>query len=465
MSLRLRLTLVVAVTFALVVVGCTYAAHVSASQQLRSETDAFLIGRSARFTNVPQGELPRGGQDADDGRVGSGPPLSDPDATTQILDASGNVTGYQPGQPALPVDATDRLLAQHGGHSRFRNITIGDDSFRMLTVALPNHGAVQIARSIEADQDVLNSLDARLLLIALAGTVLAASLAWFIARRIVRPIEGLTSTATYVAATQDLDHPIDVNRRDEIGRLASSFNRMLDALRTSREQQRRLVLDASHELRTPLTALRTNIDLLRRARTFDQDQRDELLGETDLELRELTDLVSELVELATDTHTEEAEEQIDLGELVDRVVTRQQRRTGRNVILDTEQPAIVVGRVTLLERAITNLLDNALKFSDVATAVEVAVRGAEVEVLDRGAGISAADLPHVFDRFYRATTARGVPGSGLGLAIVEQIAQMHKGSVTLEPRDAGGIRARLDLRGAALTPRAPEPAHDAMPSN
>jgi two-component system sensor histidine kinase MprB len=438
---------------------------VSASQQLRSETDAFLVGRSTRFTSVPPNELPHGGRDADDGQVGGGPPLSDPDATTQILDANGNVTGYQPGQPALPVDAADRALAQNGGHSRFRNITIGDDSYRMLTVALPHRGAVEIARSIEADQDVLNSLDARLLLIALAGTVLAASLAWFIARRIVRPIEGLTSTATYVAATQDLDHPIDVTRRDEIGRLATSFNRMLDALRTSREQQRRLVLDASHELRTPLTALRTNIDLLRRARSFDQDQRDELLGETDLELRELTDLVSELVELATDTHTEEAEEQIDLGELLERVVTRQQRRTGRDITLAADEPAVVVGRVTLLERAITNLLDNALKFSAPDTAIEVSVRGADVEVLDRGAGISVADLPHVFDRFYRATTARGVPGSGLGLAIVEQIAQMHGGSVKLEPRDGGGIRARVDLSAAALSPRAPAPAQDAMPSN
>jgi two-component system sensor histidine kinase MprB len=465
MNLRLRLTLVVAVTFAMVVIGCTYAAHVSASQQLRSETDAFLIGRSTRFTKTPQSELPRGGVDADDGRVGGGPPLFDPDAVTQILDPTGTVSGYTPGQPALPINTSDRLLAQKGGHSRFRDIKVGDDSYRMLTVALPNHGAVEIARSVEANKSVLNSLDARLLLIALAGTLFAASLAWIIARRIVRPIEQLTTTATHVAATQDLDYPIDVSRRDEIGRLASSFNSMLDALRTSREQQRRLVLDASHELRTPLTALRTNIDLLRRARTFNQDQRDELLGETDLELRELTDLVSELVELATDTHTEEAVEQIDLGELVDRVVTRQQRRTGREITFDVDQPAIVVGRVTLLERAITNLLDNALKFSPPGTEVGVVVRGADVQILDRGAGIAAADLPHVFDRFYRSTTARGVPGSGLGLAIVEQIAKMHNGSATLEPRAGGGIQARLDLQAAVFARPAPAHAHDATPSN
>jgi len=465
MNLRLRLTLVVAVTFAFVVVGCTYAAHLSASQQLRSETDAFLAERSTRFTQAPGTNFPRGGQDPDDGGGPEGPPLADPDAVTQILNSDGDVNSYIAGQPALPVDANDRLLAQRGGRPNFRNITLGDDTYRMLTVALPNHGAVEIARSTAGDNAVLDSLDTRLLLIALAGTIVAASCAWLIARRTVRPIEHLTQTATYVAATQDLDNPIDVNRRDEIGRLASSFNSMLDALRMSREQQRRLVLDASHELRTPLTALRTNIDLLRRARTFDENQRDELLGETDLELRELTDLVSELVELATDTHTHEAVEQIDLGELVERVVTRQQRRTGRDIALEMDRPAIVVGRVTLVERAVTNLLDNALKFSPGDTAVDVAVRGADVDISDRGAGIAVEDLPHVFDRFYRAPTARGVPGSGLGLAIVEQIAQLHGGTVTLEARAGGGIEAHLHLRDAGLGATAPAPTQDAVPSN
>jgi two-component system sensor histidine kinase MprB len=456
-SLRLRLTLVVAVTFALVVVGCVYAAHLSASHQLRSETDAFLISRSSRFTHAPN-RFPHGGQDPDGDRDG-GPALAEPDAVTQILDANGNVVSSITGQPALPVSAADRALARDGGRREFRTVTIGDDQYRLLTVALPGQGAVQIARGIEADNDVLTTLDARLLLIALAGTLIAASLAWLIARRIVRPIEQLTDTATDVATTQNLDNPITVDRRDEIGRLASSFNSMLDALRTSREQQRRLVMDASHELRTPLTALRTNIDLLRRARTMDTTQQDEILGETDIELRELTDLVSELVELATDTRTEEPEQQLDLGELVERVVGRQQRRSGRTIALEIDRPATVAGRVTLLERAVGNLLDNALKFSPADTAVEVVVRGGDVEVLDRGPGIDAADLPHVFDRFYRSTTARSVPGSGLGLAIVEQIAELHGGAVTLGPRPNGGIAARLTLPALFDTDQAATPTN------
>jgi two-component system sensor histidine kinase MprB len=456
MNLRLRLTLVVGITFALVVIGCVYAAQLSASRQLRSATDSFLLQRADRFSHANPGEFPSGRHDADDGGPKGGPALADPDAVTQIIDSNGTVVSSIAGQPALPVDAHDRALAQSGGHPHFRDIRIGDDAYRVLTVALPTGGAALIARSIEADNTILASLNARLLLIALAGTLVAASLAWLIARRTVRPIEDLTRTATDVATTQNLDNPITVTRNDEIGRLAASFNSMLDALRTSREQQRRLVLDASHELRTPLTALRTNIDLLRRARTFDADQREELLGATDQELQELTDLVSELVELATDTRTEEPVERIELGELVERVVSRQQRRGEREISLQITDAASIVGRVTLLERAVGNLLDNALKFSPPATIVEVEVHGTDVEVLDRGAGIDAEDLPHVFDRFYRSPTARTVPGSGLGLAIVEQIAKLHGGSVKLAPRAGGGIVARLHVPGAV---------HDAAPVN
>jgi two-component system sensor histidine kinase MprB len=444
MSLRLRLTLVVAVTFALVVVGCTYAAHVSASSRLRAETDQFLLQRSARFAHTPPGKFPENGGDGDEGGPG-GPPLADPDAVTQILDAQGRVHSSIKGQPSLPIDSHDRQLAQHGGHQHFRDVTVKDVPYRVLTVALPGGGAAQIARNIKGDKDVLATLDARLLLIALGGTILAASLAWAIARRTVRPIEELTQTATYVAETQDLANPIEIDRRDELGRLASSFNTMLEALHTSREQQKRLVLDASHELRTPLTALRTNVDLLRRARALDDNQRAELLTETDLELRELTDLVGELVDLATDTRSEEPVQQIELAELVDRVVIRQRRRTGREISLDLNQPATVNGRVALLERAVSNLVENALKFSPRDTPIEVVVDGSRVEILDRGTGISADDLPRVFDRFYRATTARTLPGSGLGLAIVEQIAHLHAGAITLTPRLGGGTVARLEL--------------------
>lgn len=452
MNLRLRLTLVVALTFALVVVGCTYAAHVSARSRLRAETDQFLVQRASRYAHTSGNEFPQNGGDGDEvPGPGGGPSLSEPDAVVQILDRNGDVHSSISGQPALPIDARDRGLAQHGGKSRFRDVTVKKVVYRVLTVALPGGGAAQIARNIDGDNDVLATLDARLALIALIGTLVAASLAWVIARRTVKPIEELTKKTTYVAETQDLANPIQSGRRDELGRLAASFNTMLEALHRSREQQKRLVLDASHELRTPLTALRTNIDLLRRARSFDADQRGELLTEADLELRELTDLVAELVELATDTRSDEPVEQIELSDLVDRVVTRHRRRTGREITLELKEPAIVSGRVALLERAVSNLVENALKFSADDTTIDAVVDGSRVEILDRGAGIAPDDLPHVFDRFYRAPAARTLPGSGLGLAIVEQIAQLHAGTITLGPRAGGGAIARFEVPPAPMS--------------
>ena len=213
------------------------------------------------------------------------------------------------------------------------------------------------------------------MLIALAGIAFAALAAWLVMRRAIRPIEQLTDTAERIAETQDLATPIPVEGDDEVGRLAASFNTMLIALDTSREQQQRLVVDASHELRTPLTAVRTNIDFLGRATTLDAEQRAELIAETRLELDELTNLVSEMVELATDARTEEPVEQVELGDLVDDVATRFRRRTGIDINLDVTDAGVVDGRRAMLDRAVSNLLDNALKFSPPGAAVDVTVRG------------------------------------------------------------------------------------------
>ena len=446
MSLRVRLLVVVAATFALVVVGSVYAAHVLASRQLRSATDQFLEQRADRFTHAPPGNF-GGGGDFVRGPHGE-PPLADPDAITQILAADGSIANSITGEPRLPVDAHDRLIAKQGGTSTFRNVTLDGTPYRMLTVARGGGGAAQIARNIKSDNDVLSALDTRLLLIALAGTVVAAGLAWLIARRLVRPIEQLTSTATYVADTQDLENRIEVKSHDEVGQLAASFNTMLDALHTSREQQKRLVVDASHELRTPLTALRTNIELLQRADTMSESERSQLLAETTIELRELTDLVAELVDLATDTRATEPVQPVDLAELADNVVNRYRRRTTRELTLETHAPSVVDGRVGMLERALSNLIDNALKFSPPDSVVTVVVEGSRIDVLDRGPGIDADDRSRVFDRFYRASDARTKPGSGLGLAIVKQIADLHHAAVTIDPRPGGGTASRIEFVAA-----------------
>jgi two-component system sensor histidine kinase MprB len=451
MSLRTRVTVGVAAIVALAVIGGAYAAHYSTAQALRSETDKFLRERATAITGRPSDDFHGdiGGapnRDADDGQGR----YFDYDAVTQVLATDGVVKASIPNQPKLPIDAGDRALARSGGSARYRNVTVNGRDYRMVTVPFRGGGAAQIARRTTETDDVLDVLRNKLVVIALAGIAIATLVAWLIGRRITKPIGQLTATAEHIATTEDLTTPIPVEGHDEVGRLAAAFNTMLVALDTSREQQRRLVVDASHELRTPLAAVRTNIDFLAHAPDLDAAERVQLVAETRLELDELTNLVSEMVELATDVRSAEPVEPVELGELVDDVATRYRRRTGREISVTLDAPAVVDGRRAMLDRAVSNLVDNALKFSADPAPVELAVRGARVEVSDRGRGIAEGDLPHVFDRFYRAPDARTLPGSGLGLSIVAQIAALHGGSATMRARDGGGIVACLELDAAAM---------------
>ena len=460
MTLRTRLTLAVAAIVAAAVVSGAYASHYTTSRELRSEADKFLLSRATRFTNRgpgfggggggPGGGPGSGRPNFDLGRAPGGDrdgggPLVGLDAVTQVLDANGAVISSVAGQPTLPVDGRDRALARRAGTPRLRDVHVGEVHYRMLTASLAGGGAVQLGRSLTETDDVLSVLRNRFVVIALAGTVLAALAGWVLARRTTKPIQRLTDTAERVAATQDLTTPIPVRGDDEVGRLASSFNTMLVALDTSRRQQQRLVADASHELRTPLTAIRTNIEFLERADTMDAEQRRELLTETRLELDELTGLATELVELATDARNDEPVADVDLAEVTSDVAARYRRRSGRAITLTTTDAAVVEGRRAMLDRAVSNLVDNALKFSAPPGAVDVTVAGACIEVADRGPGVPADERGRVFDRFYRTTAARGRPGSGLGLSIVRQIAEVHHGTVSLHERDGGGTVARLEL--------------------
>ena len=240
-----------------------------------------------------------------------------------------------------------------------------------------------------------------------------------------------------MAITGRLDVDVPAAGRDEPGRLARSFATMLAALGQSRDQQQQLVQDAGHELRTPLTSLRTNVETLQRYPDLPVETREAILLDLQSETRELGSLVDELVQLATDTWDDEPEEQVSLDQIVERVAERTRRRTGRDVVVVAEA-AVMLGRPRELTRAIGNLVDNAAKFSDEPSPVEVAVRPGVVEVRDHGPGVLPVDQPHVFDRFYRSAEARSKPGSGLGLAIVDQIARNHGGSVRVENADNGG---------------------------
>jgi len=260
-----------------------------------------------------------------------------------------------------------------------------------------------------------------------------------VARRLSRPITQVADAARQMALHQDLPTRIEIDRTDEVGDLASSFNQMLSALEVSRDQQQRLVGDASHELRTPLTSLRLKIDLLDSTPDLPVGQRQELLSGAAVELERLTDLVTELVDLATDSSSADEEPaQTDLVGLAEEVAERSRRTTGREIVVTGDSPKAIV-RPRMVSRAVSNLVGNSVKYSPAGSPIEIRVSAGRFEVRDHGPGIATEDLDHVFDRFYRSATARTTPGNGIGLAIVRRVAELHGGEVWARNGDAGAV--------------------------
>ena len=372
-----------------------------------------------------------------------GPPLETSTRFAQLVQSNRRVIRSEQLRIELPGKRRAADLARRGSGSYFSDGELPGGSVRIYTKALGRGAALQVARPVEELDGVLRRLAGVLGVVALGGIGLAAGLAPLVARTALKPVAELSDAAEQVARTRDLSKRIDASSPDELGRLASSYNAMLAALERSMTQQRQLVADASHELRTPLTSLRTNVEVLAASGGMPAEDRERLLRDVVGQLEELSLLVGDLVELARDRADEEPAEELRLDELVSTVVERARRRhPGREFVLDAE-PTLVRGTASRLDRAVANLLDNAQKWSPEGAPVEVAVRGGEVVVRDHGPGIDAEDVPFVFDRFYRAPAARGLPGSGLGLAIVRQVAEAHGGAVSAESADGGGATLRL----------------------
>ncbi|KOU72548.1 histidine kinase [Streptomyces sp. XY66] len=357
--------------------------------------------------------------------------------------------------PACPevVPAARKVAA--GRHAPYyTNITVAGHPARMLTTDYAGGRALQVALRADTVRDGIEEAARWLVLTAAAGVLLAALLGYWVSRTGLAPVARLTATAERIAATRDARHRIELpppGREDEITRLATSFNTMLAELEQSIAAQRRLVADASHELRTPLTALRTNAELLARADRLTPDQRERASAALGRQLREVTGLVGDLIELARDEEPQPLVEQVRLGTLVEHCA--QAARTHWPAVpfhvRVPAEPVVVPGVPARLSRLLGNLLDNAAKFSPAGLPVEVDLtaaapgRGPELTVRDHGPGISPQDLPHVFDRFYRAGTARALPGSGLGLAMARQIARAHAADLTAEPAPGGGALFRV----------------------
>ncbi|MCM3926125.1 HAMP domain-containing histidine kinase, partial [Frankia sp. AiPs1] len=386
----------------------------------------------------------------------------------QFLDANGNplqnaVSSWN--SVRIPVDAAEAEVARRERTQNLRTITVAGQSYRLVTVPLQrpaSGGALQLARPTTDVDRTLRDLGLVLLVVGVVGVVGSALAGRIVARAALKPVDAAAAAAEEVARTQDLSALIPVTGADEITRLAESLNSMLRALEASRARQRQLVDDASHELRTPLTSLRTNIELLLRAeanphRALPAADREALLRDVDAQMRELSGLVSELVELARDELPTEDVERLDLAEIVAAAAERVRRRaTGKGIRIEVDAAGSSVdGRANMLERAVTNLLDNAVKFSPPASVVRVRTRAGEVTVADDGPGIDPQERAQVFDRFYRATSARGLPGSGLGLAIVADAVQTHGGTVTAEGSPSGGALLRMRLPLATPDPSDP----------
>ncbi|HXY85739.1 MAG TPA: HAMP domain-containing sensor histidine kinase [Gaiellaceae bacterium] len=445
MTFRARLIVAAAVAVAVAVAAASFAVYFIVRGELRGSVDRALRARIVAVEGLNFVRLTPSGVPGKFWADIPPPLLGGAGGYIQLVQDNGNLARPEDEDIALPAGSHAQAVASEGG-GYFQDATVEGTHVRILTDQLTPGWAVQVARPLTEVDHSLARIRFWLFFVALSGVGIAAALGLAVARTALAPVRRLTDTAEHVTETRDLSSRIDADGRDELSRLAASFNTMLAALEQSVDAQRQLVADASHELRTPLTSLRTNIDVLaRRGDKLAPEERERLLADVAEQLAEMSALVAELVELARGEQQPHEPEDVRLDLLVQHAVERA-RRNAPNVEFETSaEPSIVHGVPASIERAVGNLLDNAAKWSPPGGRVDVSVANGKVVVRDRGPGIEDEDIPHVFDRFYRAPTARGRPGSGLGLAIVKQVADAHGGEVTVGRPDDGGTRIELAL--------------------
>ena len=446
MSLRTRVTALAAVCVGSAVALVSLAGFFTVRTSLYEQLDTTLLQRAdllrSTLANADQlGGIPESFFSAADIRVG-------------LLNANGvSVVG---GDLAM---GPDELAVARGERPQ----SLRTDPARDLRVAAVPAGpgtALVVAQGLGATQTTLSRLGLVFTLVGGAGVLLAAAAGTAVAQAGLHPVQRLTEATERIARTGDLQ-PIAISGDDELARLTGSFNSMLSALRDSQERQRRLVADAGHELRTPLTSLRTNLELLAAsdrpdAPSLSEQDRKEISDDVRAQVEELSTLVGDIVELAREDAPQVVHEPVELLEVVERALARAARRAPGVHFEVNVMPWSLLGDANALERAVLNLLDNAAKWSPATATITVRLaptgRGtAAVQVADAGPGIAEADLPYVFERFYRSSDARTLPGSGLGLAIVAQVAARHGGTVRASRGPAGGTLMILELPGRPST--------------
>lgn len=452
-SLASRVTVLTALAVGIVVAALSTGLYFTLRMQLNANLDdslyqrAELAARTSALQQLTGADIPAAALGAADIRIA----FVYADAKVYVPDRTSGRLFLPLADPASP----EVRVADRRGPSSIRTLTLDHERYRVVAVPTTMAGqSLVLAQSLAPQERVLHRLGIVMLLTGLLGVVIAAFAGWGVAVNGLRPVRRLTQSVEEVSP-RDLA-PLPVEGDDEIARLARSFNQLLAALAASQERQRQLIADAGHELRTPLTSMRTNIDLLTQADATDASgivlepaQRAELMADVRAQMEELTSLIGDLVELARDEPLPPVVEAVGLHEVIDHAVSRVRLRAPSVTFVVDADPWWVVGEAGGLERAVTNLLDNAGKWSPRDGTVRVTLRDGVLTVDDEGPGIAEADRPHVFDRFYRSPESRAMPGSGLGLSIVRQTAERHGGTVAAEEAPSGGARLVFQVPGAA----------------
>jgi len=475
-SLRVRIAGVAGLAVALAVLAAAIGLYLAVRSDLRGQIDESLTQRAQGFVAAAPLLRDRGGKfsvnalpggavpptlRARSGKQGPLPKAVQParfgaaSGYVQFVSAAGSVDAPR-GQgktPEIPPNAAERAIAAKGSGRALSDRTVKGTDLRVLTVGTKGfagspRGAVMIARPLTEVDHELSRILLILLVVGVAGIALAALLGAFVARTALAPIARFTRRTESLAGELNLSERLEAGGRDELGRLATSFNTTLDALERSLAAQRQLVADASHELRTPIASLRANIQTLEDADRLPPAEQVRLREDLIEELDELTALVGDVVELARGSQAPSELQDVRLDEIVADAVERTRRRGELSFALEL-QPTIVRGEAERINRAVSNLLDNARKWSPPGGTVEVTVRDGVLTVRDHGPGFEGDELPKVFERFYRAERARKLPGSGLGLAIVRQAAEAHRGYARATNAAGGGARLEVGF-GPAL---------------
>jgi two-component system sensor histidine kinase MprB len=448
-TFRLRLAMAAALAVTVAVAIASAVVYVVMRDELRSSVDKQLV---QQYQQV----LSSGYLNHAFGPHGFPAPPQGPSATaTYVQIVLRNGTRIIPSNELEKVPITKDTLAvamrTHGPF--FADGTVGTKESRIYTVpgrivdadGNTQSVALQLVRPTEDIARTLHRLQLILLLVLVGSLAAGAAGGALVSRSALVPVRRLTGAAERIAETGEPSERVPVNGRDELSRLGGAFNTMLGALEESLETQRRFVADASHELRTPLTSMQTNIEVLKQQERLDPDARTRLYADLERESHEMRDLISGLLELARGDDPGLQRTTVHLDEVVDNAVTRARARFPGLTWASRIEPTTVEGMPERLERAVWNLLENAGKWSRDGSSVDVILANGELVVRDHGPGIAEEDRERVFDRFYRATTARSLPGSGLGLAIVREIAEAHGGTVSAEEAPGGGALLRLRL--------------------